>query len=404
MSIDFAKMGRRARVSLKELSDEVDNVKMEINFKALPSYTKSAVCKQFTKLTRASVDKHIAELEKSGHVFQRKKMGTIEAFDLTIEDIVKIYECKGEKKWRDKHSEARVIFLNNLKGGVSKTVSTVSLAQAFRLTPDLLINDLRVAVIDLDPQSSATMFLNHAYSVKSFDFTAAQVSTNPHLSREEILEHGFVETVVPGVSLMPASIEDGFVASNWSSIHEELLKNGYDTPIYDLLKVNLIDKIKHDFDFIFLDTGPHLDALLLNSFVATHFFLMPSPPAHVDLHSSLKFIERLESIQNEIESKGSQLRGISHYGFLTKFQTSKQEHRVSEKIYIKTLDDVLSESLPALEAFNKVGQSYETVLTIQPKDYDGSKQSLKNASDAVKRLANALFMQIERDLENEENP
>ncbi|KZN35315.1 hypothetical protein N480_19210 [Pseudoalteromonas luteoviolacea S2607] len=399
MAVDFDAMALRARTSLRELSEDIDTLKAEIDFKGLPTYTKAAVYKQFQKLSRTSVDKYIAELEAEGTTLQKKIHGSIEVYNLSIEDIIKIYEKKGEKKWRDRHDEATVIFVNSLKGGVTKTVSTVSIAQGFRLTPDLVKEDLRIAVIDMDPQGSATMFLNHHYTVNNFDYTAAQICVNPHLSREEILEKGFVNSNVPGVKLMPASIEDGFVASSWMGIHEELKSEGYNTPVYDLLKTNLIDKIKHDFDFIFLDTGPHLDPLLMNSFVASHFLIMPAPPAHVDMHSTLKFLERLPSMIKEIETNGSQTNIIGFYGFLTKFIPSKEEHRTSQRHYVKTLDDMLPENLPSSEAFNKVGQSYETVLTIQGKDYDGSKVSLKLAADAVKKLASALFYQVERDLE-----
>ena len=219
------------------------------------------------------------------------------------------------------------------------------------------------------------------------------------MNKEEILKKGFVDTTVPNVKLMPACIEDGFIASSWMKLHAELKAEGYTTPTYDLLKVNLIDKIKHDFDFIFLDTGPHLDALLLNSLVATDFMIMPAPPAHVDLHSTLTFVERIPSLLAEIKEYGSDVDIIGFYGFMTKFTASREEHRTSQRHYIKTLDDMLSEYLPNLEAFNKVGQAYETVLTIQGKDYQGSQQSLNKAAESVRKMSSALFMQIERDLE-----
>ncbi len=399
MSVDFNAMALRAKESLRELSDEVDLVKAEINFEGLPTYTKAAVYKNFPKLSRTSVDKYISELESEGYQFKTKQHGSIGVFKLSIEDIVKIYERKGEPKWRDKHSHARVIFTSSLKGGVTKTVSTVSIAQGFRLNPELVKEDLRIAVIDMDPQGSATMFLNHHYTINSFDYTAAQICVNPQLSKEEILKNGFVDTTVPNVKLMPACIEDGFIASSWMKLHAELKAEGYTTPTYDLLKVNLIDKIKHDFDFIFLDTGPHLDALLLNSLVATDFMIMPAPPAHVDLHSTLTFVERIPSLLAEIKEYGSDVDIIGFYGFMTKFTASREEHRTSQRHYIKTLDDMLSEYLPNLEAFNKVGQSYETVLTIQGKDYQGSQQSLNKAAESVRKMSSALFMQIERDLE-----
>ena len=78
---------------------------------------------------------------------------------------------------RDIHKSPYVIFVVNLKGGVSKTVSTVTLAHALRVHQDLLRHDLRILVIDLDPQASSTMFLDHTHSIGSILETAALADT-----------------------------------------------------------------------------------------------------------------------------------------------------------------------------------------------------------------------------------
>ncbi len=40
------------------------------------------------------------------------------------------------------------------------------------------------------------------------------------------------------------------------------MKNICRENIHAVLKENIIDKLQHDYDFIFLDSGPHLDAFL----------------------------------------------------------------------------------------------------------------------------------------------
>ncbi|MBL1535038.1 ParA family protein, partial [Klebsiella pneumoniae] len=109
------------------------------------------------------------------------------------------------------------IFVVNLKGGVSKTVSTVTLAHALRVHQDLLRHDLRILVIDLDPQASSTMFLDHTHSIGTVLETAAQAMLND-LDVETLREAVIRPTIIPGVDVIPASIDDGFVASQWESL------------------------------------------------------------------------------------------------------------------------------------------------------------------------------------------
>ncbi len=42
----------------------------------------------------------------------------------------------------------------------------------------------------------------------------------------------------------------------------DCVKNICQENIHAVLKENIIDKLQHDYDFIFLDSGPHLDAFL----------------------------------------------------------------------------------------------------------------------------------------------
>ncbi|MDT8486038.1 ParA family protein, partial [Escherichia coli] len=125
-------------------------------------------------------------------------------------------------KYRDIHKSPYVIFVVNLKGGVSKTVSTVTLAHALRVHQDLLRHDLRILVIDLDPQASSTMFLDHTHSIGSILETAAQAMLND-LDAETLRKEVIRPTIVPGVDVIPASIDDGFVASQWKELVEEHL-------------------------------------------------------------------------------------------------------------------------------------------------------------------------------------
>lgn len=96
------------------------------------------------------MEQAIKEMEDAGYDFNKKRVGNVEQYALTVQNVIDIYAHRKIPKYREIHQSPYVIFVVNLKGGVSKTVSTVTLAHALRVHQDLLRHDLRILVIDLD--------------------------------------------------------------------------------------------------------------------------------------------------------------------------------------------------------------------------------------------------------------
>lgn len=66
------------------------------------------------------------------------------------------------------------------------------------------------------------MFLDHTHSIGTVLETAAQAMLND-LDAETLREAVIRPTIIPGVDVIPASIDDGFVASQWESLVAEHL-------------------------------------------------------------------------------------------------------------------------------------------------------------------------------------
>lgn len=141
--------------------------------------------------------------------------------------------------------------------------------------------------------------MNHAQSIGSVETTAAQAMLQ-NVSREELLEEFILPSVVQGVDVIAASIEDAFIASRWEDLCAEHLPG---QNIYTVLKDNIISKLNDDYDFIFVDSGPHLDAFLSNAIAASNILMTPVPPAQVDFHSTLKYLTRLPELIEMIEKQ-----------------------------------------------------------------------------------------------------
>ncbi|HHE6471384.1 TPA: AAA family ATPase [Providencia rettgeri] len=391
MNNQFNKISNRSMRLLESLTTQIQLQKEELNETSYYQvYSKAAVAK-LPKLTRAGVDYAVNEMENLGYQFEKRKAGSSLKYAMTIQNIVDIYNHRGIPKYRSRYEQAFTCFIGNLKGGVSKTVSTVSLAHALRTHPYLICEDLRILVIDLDPQSSATMFLDHKQSIGSVETTAAQAMLQD-VTREELLNEFILPSVVQGVDVIPASIEDAFIASQWELLCAEYLP-GHN--IYTVLRDNIINKISQDYDFIFIDSGPHLDAFLSNAIAAANLLMTPVPPAQVDFHSTLKYLTRLPELIALIESTGADINIIGNIGFMSKL-INKTDHKLCHSLAKEVFGgDMLDVVLPRLDGFERCGESFDTVISANPATYVGSIDALKNAKNAAEDFAKAVFDRIE---------
>ncbi|SMG61616.1 AAA family ATPase [Cedecea sp. NFIX57] len=385
------KVAQRSEKMLLGLTEQIQNQKEELQENTYFQVYAKAALSRLPKLTRANVDYAVNEMEEQGYVFDKRQAGTSTKYAMSIQNIIDIYHHRGVPKYRDRHEKAFTIFIGNLKGGVSKTVSTVSLAHALRAHAHLLYEDLRILVIDLDPQSSATMFLNHTHSVGTVETTAAQAMLQ-NVDRETLLREFIVPSIIPGVDVIPASIDDAFIASGWEKLCREHLP---DQNIYAILRQNIIDKVEKDYDFIFIDSGPHLDAYLSNAIAASDILITPIPPAQVDFHSTLKYLTRVPELITMIEESGFATRLVGNIGFMSKL-LNKADHKFCHSLAKEIFGgDMLDIALPRLDGFERCGESFDTVISANPSTYVGSSEALKNARAAAEDFAKAVFDRIE---------
>lgn len=387
----ISRVAERSERMLASLTTQIRDQKAELALDTYYQvYSKAAVAK-LPKLSKAIVDKTVGEMEARGYCFEKRKAGTSEKYAMSIQNIIDIYQHREVPKYRQRHPQAFTLFVGNLKGGVSKTVSTVSLAHGLRTHPHLLQEDLRILVIDLDPQSSATMFLNHTQAVGSVETTAAQAMLQ-EISREELLDEFVISSGVPGVDVIPASIEDAFIASRWEELCAEHLPG---RNVHTVLRDNVIDKLQGDYDFIFVDSGPHLDAFLTNALASSDLLMTPIPPAQVDFHSTLKYLNRLPELMSMISHSGAELRVQGNIGFMSKL-ANKADHKLCHSLAKEIFGgDMLDVALPRLDGFERCGESFDTVISANPATYVGSSEALKNARVAAEDFAKAVFDRIE---------
>ncbi|EDS6807037.1 ParA family protein [Salmonella enterica subsp. enterica serovar Legon] len=385
------RVAMRAHKMLVSLSENIRQQKDEMHLNEFYQVYSKAALYKLPHLRKGIVEYTVAEMESAGYVFNRKQSGNTMKYAMTLQNVIDLYHHRGVPKYRDRFHEAFCIYVSSLKGGGSKTVSTASLAHGLRAHPHLLFEDLRILVIDFDPQASLTMFMSHMLSIGLVESTAAQAMLQ-NVSREELLSDFVVSSGIPGVDVIPASIDDAFMAEEWKNLCAEHLPG---QNMHAVLKENIVDKLKYDYDFIFIDCGPHLDAFLKNGIAAADLLLTPLPPATVDFHSSLKYVASLPEIITKIEESGLECRVIGNIGFMSKM-LNKPDHKICHSQAKEVFGaDMLDVILPRLDGFERCGETFDTVISANPATYDGSKDALKTAKDAAEDFAKAVFDRIE---------
>jgi chromosome partitioning protein len=172
---------------------------------------------------------------------------------------------------------SRVFAIANQKGGVGKTTTAINLAAS------LAANDLRVLVIDSDPQGNATTGLGVAKD-------SNRPSIYDVLLGDAVIKDAIISTEFDGLHLISA--DKNLIGANLELV-------GTENREFRLRE--RIVSIREDYDFILIDCPPALDLLTLNALLAADAVLVPIQCEFFALEGISELMDTIDRIRESFQ-------------------------------------------------------------------------------------------------------
>ncbi len=177
---------------------------------------------------------------------------------------------------------SKVFAVTNQKGGVGKTTTTINLAASLALA------DQNVLIVDMDPQANLTSGIGRKGSFTPagtvYEALTAGTITN--------IKDFVVSTEVAGLSLLPAD-------NNLTGAEVELVSlDARERRLRPLLQ-----QVKAEFDYVFIDTPPSLGFLTLNALVAAEAVIIPLTCEYFALEGLAELMTTLRRVQGTFNPK-----------------------------------------------------------------------------------------------------
>jgi len=283
---------------------------------------------------------------------------------------------------------ARIISVINMKGGVGKSTTTVSLAETLAHH-----QRRRVLVIDLDPQTNASIMvagpekwnaMREAERTLDFYFESYIVQQKPKPFKQLIEKNVSDLKGKPDVALCASAPEFRIVERD---MIESFVKRGFQIDMIQkwILErfANGLKNVINDYDYILIDCPPGISLFAEAALIAADTILVPSIPDYVSRLGLITFRKRALRLINERRGGPSQLMVLA-----TKYEDSFSLHRSEAQLLKDNLGDAMFDvRIPQNVDIAKAAEWSETQRTFE--------QKYGSMANTIKKLGEEFQSKVE---------
>ena len=210
----------------------------------------------------------------------------------------------------------KIISFSNQKGGVGKTTTCVNMAAY------LATMGKKVLLVDIDPQGNATTGLG-------FSKSALKKSVYRVLIEDEPAQDNILTTELECLFLLPANIDlaGAEVELVGKKSREKILKNA-------------LEKVRNDFDYLFIDCPPSLGLLTINALAAADSVIIPIQSEYYALEGLSQLMNTISLVRQHL-NRNLKVEGVALTMYDGRSLISKQIAADIKKYFTKKLYEIV---------------------------------------------------------------
>lgn len=381
--------------SFQEIKVAADKYRSKRNNRLLANHRKD-----FRNFTRAEASKYLGVDVKTLDKYAKQigfdpRRHEDSVWSLDIQEIYELRDSlpaekrKEPKFIRSEKQKCQIINIQNQKGGVSKTVSSATIASCLASE---FHQEFRVGLVDMDGQGTLSMYYaTEAHELGSLsvgDLIRGNYELDEGETFQEAVSSSFLPTTIPNLRILPASQSDRAL-EGW--FHEQIFKSNIKEP-YTLL-ANILKEVEDEFDIIIIDTPPSLGYATYNSYYAGTSVIFPITASENDVDASCSYFSYIPQVYDLLSNAGH-----PGYDLMKILLTNHKESSTATEI-LTQLSELLSKYIYSKEfrhseAVRQSSALLSTVFDMSKSEYPKSKASFQLAQLNAYEVTSQIYRDI----------